>query len=236
MNYSQDAIGQRINPQNQRAKGKVSNWADDLMSVQCKRIVDSVPEEYVFDPSTNGGCEILVFSNDFPVIVRPFHFEAKGAGGPLRAPRFNAFDYASLYGTTNELYTTNQALPLAEKEAAYGVTITNKVAVSGYPFLVFCYVDLITSMALEFDIATTGAVMAGKAGLALWNLKSMAPPLADQSDVVPCFLLESDYTQAIADNDNVYEYSWVESIGPGSINHTFKLYVCGIFKEVEINE
>jgi hypothetical protein len=233
-NFSQIPVGSRINPANQRPKGRVINWEDSILSVRCMCLHDDLePAEYVFDADTEGGEEILVFGQDYPVIFRAFSFVATAVSGVvLRAPLFEANNFVSGYVVAgNALYVPSplQSLPLYEKEAAYGVTITNGVATSGYPFLLNSYVSGVSDQRLEIDIVTEGSLH-GRPNRNFTDINSIEPLDVDQDNVFPCFLLESDYTQAMKDAGNVYQYAW----SSGGFNYDIKLYICGIFAEVAI--
>lgn len=232
-NFSQIASGSRINPPNRRARGRhLSNWSDSLMSVRFMFLSGGVPTQYKFSNSF-GVEEILVFSQDYPVLFRAFEFDGTKSGGvPLRAPLAEANNFQNYYflSTGNALYTTTQAMPLGEKEAAWGTTRTGKVEVSGYPFVLFSYIDLISNYDLEADLVANCAIPAGRATR---HTENVNPPVsAVFTDQFPCFLLETDYTYAMAAAGNIHTVTHVA----GPITTTTRLVICGLFAEIAIQE
>jgi hypothetical protein len=227
-NYSQLERGARINPINRRPRGLWANWADTAMSVRCMDILqDGSTEEHEFE--TNGPyiSEFLIFSNDFPIITRPFSFYDTPTAPVLgNFPSFPEqpliFDGTHFLAFGNFLYTTSQLSPVGPKGGIYGDTLTNKVSVSGFAaWTALTYRNLVQDTKtlgprLEFDITTNGAVIAGR-------YPYMALTQVAGDAILPCFLRESDYTEEIAEHDNIYTYS------AGGL--TTVLAVCGLFAQ-----
>jgi hypothetical protein len=174
------------------------------------------PVLYTF--GEQGACvvEVLLFVQDFPVIMRAFSFLVTGPFPVVEPDAMLELDNFSGYG--NQLYTTTQADPIGYASASYGVTITDGVDISGYNVLI---VPLLTGIGesstatMQLDAVTNASVMAGR-----------ARAQGDHGDTLiqPIILLESDFTQDMADAGNVF----VSTNGPITITSV----VVGIFSEV----
>jgi hypothetical protein len=226
-NFSQRAQGSRIRPINQRPHGVCWNWADSIGSVDCVYLESGTPTVQLFTTGTDSVIEILLFTQDFPVIVRPFTFYATSttpalanSSWPELPPQLEAQHFA-LWG--NALYTTTQP-PVLYESGTYGDTLTDHVSTSGFAMALFLLDRNLKDAQgaaikpkVQIDLAVNGAVMAGRG-----RYQDVA------SSIEPVLLREQDYTDEMRANDNVLDFQ----AGPLRRH----MMICGLFAEKALNQ
>jgi hypothetical protein len=226
-NFPQIPRSSRIRPVRRRANGKTWTWKDTVLQCPCGYLDgEEGPQLFPFTPPEHL-VELVIFSNDYPVFIRPFSTYPTPANAPIPAvpsfPEDCPMQDGLHFSGYNAIYTTTQPIPVGLQGAVYGTTITHGVNFSGFGCAMTIYdrgylddFGQPLKCGLEMDVIATGAVLEGEA----YYGETEGPAYVLRG----AFLLESDYTQAIADNDNVYTFT-----APG---YHLDVVVMGIFAEV----
>jgi hypothetical protein len=237
---AQKPLSGRINPNPQRPNGRFPLWSGTLFQVACgfiENVGKDAPDtigDYWFTPRRDieeRYVHLLLFSQDYPVIIRPFSFyetpTRPDVGDEPCYPEMAPQMLGTFDGSWT-IHTPDSTGPSGEGGATSGLTKTNQVRVSGFASSFQIKNHRLTlgigdpaRCPLEFDIATQGAVLAGNEYYL--QLEEGEPPQVARAG----FLRESDYTQAMADAGNMLY------IGPTAYPVAqLALHIVGLFNEV----
>jgi len=236
---AQKPLSGRINPNPKLPNGRFPLFSGTIFQVACgflenagKDAPDTIGE-FWFTPRRDiqeRYVQLLLFTQDYPVIVRPFSFYETPTRPDVGDEPCYPEMAPQMAGSFQPwiIQAAPQEQPTGEGAATTGLTITNQVRVSGF----VCSFQIANHRLtlgigdparchLEIDIATQGAVLSGQ------EYYVEAPEGGVPWVTRGGLLLESDYTQAMADAGNMIYLE--PTLSPG-VN--LALHIVGLFTEV----